>query len=106
MGMIPDKMSRQRGGPPWRNWYKLKRWQDLKMAVHVRDCFICQRTGVLCIGKHPAPDSPAANHKIPHRGDPRLFWDPDNIETVSKEVHDSLIQKEEQATLHQRGVWY
>jgi hypothetical protein len=36
-----------------------------------------------------------ANHKIPHRGDPVLFWDINNIETVTKAVHDSLIQSEE-----------
>lgn len=63
----------------------------------MRDNYTCQRTGVLCVGKHPAPDSPVANHRVPHRGDPVLFWDPDNIETVSKEVHDSLIQAEERA---------
>jgi 5-methylcytosine-specific restriction enzyme A len=81
----------------WRAWYRTKRWADLKQAVHVRDNYTCQRTGVLCVGKHPAPNSPVANHIRPHRGDPDLFWDPENIETVSKEVHDGLIQKEEQA---------
>jgi 5-methylcytosine-specific restriction enzyme A len=91
---------------PWRRWYKLKRWSDLKMQVHVRDRFICQRTGVACIGVHPSPDSPVANHKRPHRGDPELFWDPSNIETVSKAVHDSEIQAQEQGSLNQRGVWY
>lgn len=45
------------------------------------------------------------NHKRPHRGDERLFWDPNNLETVSKAVHDSEIQREEQDSLHQRGVW-
>jgi 5-methylcytosine-specific restriction endonuclease McrA len=97
---------RQRGAQPWRNWYKLKRWSDLKLQVHIRDRFVCQRTGVLCTGREPEPNSPVANHKVPHRGDPTLFWDPDNIETVSKAYHDSVIQRHEQATLHQRGVWY
>jgi 5-methylcytosine-specific restriction protein A len=82
---------------PWRGWYKLKRWAVLRLEVFVRDEYRCQRTGVLCAGKHPAPDSPVANHKIPHRGDPVLFWDPNNIETVTKAVHDSIIQSEERA---------
>ncbi len=80
-----------------RSWYKSKRWQDLRITTFVRDNYVCQRSGVLCIGKHPAPDSPVANHKRRHKGDPVLFWDPKNIETVSKEVHDSIIQAEERA---------
>lgn len=107
IGVVPgDKRTQDRArddASAWRSWYKLKRWQDLRLAVFVRDGFVCQRTGVLCIGKHPAPNSPVANHKVPHRGNPRLFWDIDNVETVSKAVHDSDIQSEEQAIPH--GVW-
>ena len=91
---------------PWKAWYNTKRWQDLREAVFLRDLYKCQRSGELCIGKHPAPNSPVANHKRPHRGDEKLFWDPDNIETVSKRVHDGIIQAEEQASLHTRGVWH
>ena len=79
----------------WRGWYKTRRWRELRKAVFLRDHYRCQRSGVLCGGRHPAPDSPVANHKIPHRGDPALFWDIDNIETVSKLVHDGIIQSEE-----------
>ena len=86
-----------------RSLYGTKRWADLKLATFVRDAYVCQRSGVLCIGKHPAPNSPVANHKIPHRGDLALFWDPANIETVTKEVHDSIIQAEEQAV--PTGKW-
>jgi len=78
-----------------RSWYKSERWQELRRQVFARDLYTCQRSGELCIGKHPAPNSPVANHKIPHHGDPELFWDIDNIETVTKAVHDSLIQSEE-----------
>lgn len=90
---------------PWKAWYKTKRWRDLKAQVHIRDNYTCQRTGQLCGGKYPAPDSPVANHKRPHRGNPILFWDPANIETVTKAVHDSAIQAEEQDSLQTRGVW-
>jgi 5-methylcytosine-specific restriction enzyme A len=82
---------------PWRAWYRTRRWADMRVAVFARDGFICQRTGQVVMGKHPAPDSPVANHKRPHRGNPALFWDMNNIETVAKSVHDSLIQAEEQA---------
>lgn len=82
---------------PWRAWYKTARWQKLVMKVRVRDAYTCQRTGAVLGGKHPAPDSPVVNHRIPHRGDPALFWDEDNLELVSKAVHDSEIQREERA---------
>jgi 5-methylcytosine-specific restriction endonuclease McrA len=76
----------------WRSWYGLQRWKDLRQEVWVRDGFVCQKTGVLCLGKYPAPDSPVADHKVRHGGNPDLFWDVDNIETVSKAYHDSQKQ--------------
>lgn len=57
--------------------------------------YICQRSGIVCIGPAGAPDSPVVNHKVPHKGDRELFFDLDNLETVCKEIHDSLIRKEE-----------
>lgn len=92
--------------PPYKAWYKLARWAALKLFVHQRDAYFCQQTGVLCDGNYPAPNSPVADHIKAHRGDPVLFWDPNNVQTVSKAYHDSVKQKEEQATLHQRGVWH
>lgn len=87
---------------PWRAWYKTAEWRRLRLLVFERDLFTCKRTGVFLSGKHPAPNSPVANHKTPHHGDWNLFWDIDNIETVSKAVHDSDIQKQEKASL---GRW-
>jgi 5-methylcytosine-specific restriction protein A len=96
---------RQRFNAPWRGWYSTKRWKDLRLKVLVRDNYTCQRSGALCAGTYPAPDSPTVNHKVPHRGDPALFWDEANLETITKEVHDTIVQKEEQASLHHRGHW-
>lgn len=90
---------------PWKAWYKTARWRRLREQVLIRDAYTCQRTGQVCGGKHPAPDSPVVNHKSPHRGDERLFWDIENLETVSKAVHDGQIQAEEQTSLHHRGDW-
>ena len=84
---------------PWRKWYKTARWQRIRERVFVRDGFTCQRSGALCGGRGNDPDAPVANHKRPHRGDPALFWDEANIETVTKAVHDSLIQSEERRGL-------
>lgn len=35
------------------------------------------------------------NHKIPHKGEPRLFWNRRNWEAVCPPCHNSLIQSEE-----------
>ena len=91
---------------PLSHLYKTQRWQDLRRERLIRDNYTCQRTGRICGGTYPAPDSPVVNHKTPHRGDEALFWDIENLETVTKAVHDSEIQKEEQASLHERGQWY
>lgn len=101
---IGAQPKRERNNAPWRAWYSTKAWQELRLRVFERDGYICQRTGLICAGKHPAPDSPTANHKVPHRGDPVLFWDEDNIETVTKQVHDTAIQAEE-AKAYALGQW-
>ena len=87
---------------PWRGWYKTARWEKLRQAAFLRDMWICQRSGELCLGRGQEPNAPVANHKIPHRGDAELFWSLDNIETVTKQVHDSLIKAEENTLNYQR----
>lgn len=82
---------------PWRAWYRTSRWQKLRRVVFERDDYMCQRTGILCTGSGNDPTAPVANHRIPHRGDEALFWCLDNLETVSKEAHDSIVQREERA---------
>ena len=93
--------SRQRDkSAPWRAWYKTARWQRLRKKILARDKYQCQVTGDLLIGTHPAPNSPVVDHKVPHRGDEKLFWDEDNLQAVSKKYHDSEKQKQEW-----RGDW-
>lgn len=79
----------------WRAWYKTAKWQRIKVRVHVRDNYICAGCPVphVCVGKHPAPNSPVADHIKPHRGDERLFWADDNVQTVCKAYHDSEKQR-------------
>ena len=43
---------------PWRRWYWSPQWRELRLRAFLRDGFKCQRTGVLCDGRHPAPNSP------------------------------------------------
>ena len=102
---MPKPDYRSKEAEAYRKLYKSARWQRLRKAILRRDNLTCQRTGVLCIGASarivngeyvPAePNSPVVNHKLPHKGDPKLFWDPANLECVSKAVHDSDVQYEE-----------
>lgn len=72
--------------------------------MFARDGYICQRTGALCTGTGQMTNASVANHKRPHRGNPDLFWDADNIQTVTKQVqHDTIIQAGEQAI--PQGHW-
>lgn len=83
----------------WRQWYKSARWQRLRIEVLTRDLYTCQQTGVILAGKANAPDSPVVDHIKPHRGDPELFWDPENLQSVTKAWHDSAKQSQERRGL-------
>ncbi|WP_107495572.1 HNH endonuclease signature motif containing protein [Thalassobius sp. I31.1] len=92
--------SRQRDAThPSRGWYKLARWERIRQKFLKRYKWECQKTGVLLIGKRHAPNSPILDHIIPHRGDPGLFWDEDNLQLVSKAYHDSTKQSMERRGL-------
>lgn len=81
------------------NWYSTARWRRLRLAALERDNWTCQQTGALLAGKYPAPTSPAVDHRVPHRWDPELFWDLDNLQSVTKAWHDSAKQRLERAGL-------
>jgi 5-methylcytosine-specific restriction protein A len=51
-------------------------------------------------GRWPPPWSTT---RIPHRGDRRLFRDPENHESVCKPCHDGPIQREERLGFSPRG---
>ncbi|WP_028746351.1 endonuclease [Rhizobium mesoamericanum] len=89
---------------PWRAWYNTSRWERLRRQAFERDMYICQRSGEICAGTGNDPNSPVANHVTPHHGDASLFWDLNNIETVTKRIHDSLIQSEERRAAAE-GQW-
>lgn len=76
-----------------RSWYHSKRWKDLREIVLIRDLYRCRQTGVILTGKHPAPNSPVVDHIVPHKGDESLFWDVNNLQSVSFEYHESTKKK-------------
>ncbi|WP_099866054.1 HNH endonuclease [Pararhizobium haloflavum] len=82
---------------PWRAWYKTARWQKLRWAVLVRDLFTCQMAG--CGRIEAATSQLVADHRTPHRGDERLFWDEGNLQCLCKPCHDKVKQAEERRGL-------
>lgn len=75
----------------WRGWYKTARWQRLRWSVLVRDLFTCAMCGRI---KGETAEL-VADHKVPHRGDPELFWDAANIQCLCKGCHDGEKQRRE-----------
>jgi 5-methylcytosine-specific restriction protein A len=79
----------------YRAWYKTQAWRRLRWKILTRDLFTCQRPGC---GRLEADTSLlVADHRKPHRGDPGLFWDEQNLWCLCKTCHDSVKQAEERA---------
>lgn len=101
IGYVPgdekERLRQRDATVAWRALYKTARWQRLRQRILLRDNYTCKQTGVLCIGKYPAANSPVVDHRLPHRGVESLFWDENNLQTVSKAYHDSEKQKQERA---------
>lgn len=101
---------RQRDTQEWRRWYKSSRWQK-ERASFLADpdnqfCLRCLEVGILNAGHLRKDGSPQDNprrmhlvvhHRIRHRGDPVLFWDRGNWETICPDHHDSDAQADEKA---------
>lgn len=84
-----------------RGWYKLARWKaepprvpGLRWRVLVRDLFTCQMCGKLEVDTSLL----VGDHKVPHRGDPDLFWSEANVWCLCKTCHDSVKQRQERAS--------
>ena len=75
----------------WRKWYNLARWKRLRWDTLVRDQFTCQMCGLI----EPNTSKLVGDHKLPHRGDPELFWGPDNVQCLCKTCHDTHKQRAE-----------
>lgn len=73
---------------PWRKWYDTARWKRLRWSILTRDLFMCQ----MCKRAEADTSQLVGDHKVPHRGDPTLFWDATNLQCLCKPCHDSRKQ--------------
>ena len=66
------------------------RWRkerELYLAAHP----LCER----CKEKGKYTKATIVDHIIPHRGDPELFWDPNNWQALCKPCHDKKTWNED-----------
>lgn len=72
----------------------------MRWGVLVEAQFTC----TMCCKTEDNTSKLVADHRTPHRGDPVLFWDRDNLACLCEVCHSTVKQKEEQAT--PSGVWW
>jgi 5-methylcytosine-specific restriction protein A len=78
----------------WRAWYKTKRWAALRWHILVESRFTCR----MCGRMQGDASNLTCDHIRPHRGDPTLFWDESNLQTLcSDPCHIKHKQAQEQA---------
>lgn len=72
------------------------RWRKARL-VHLAEYPLC----VMCQARGEIRAATVVDHIVPHRGDPVLFWDPSNWQSLCQPDHDRHKQALEAAT---RGV--
>lgn len=70
--------------------YNSKRWKQVRLNQLAKQPY-CQ------CEHHKGKSYPAnvVDHKIPHRGNIRLFWLPSNLQSMAKPCHDKFKQSQE-----------
>lgn len=75
-----------------KRWYRSARWARMRKAQLRRHPF-CQ-----CPHHRSLPareEASVVDHKEPHRGRARLFWNPSNLQSMAKRCHDRYKQSQE-----------
>jgi 5-methylcytosine-specific restriction protein A len=71
----------------WRKWYSTARWKRLREAIKLRDRYACQMCGKVSVA------GMVVDHRRPHRGDERMFFDETNLQLLCKApCHDKHKQ--------------
>lgn len=78
----------------WHYLYNTKEWKQLRLA-QLRACPLC----AYCLASGKTESANIADHKKPHKGDRKLFFDPTNLQSLCKTCHDAA-----KATLERSGV--
>lgn len=80
-----------RGGytrpPEEKRLYDSSRWRKVAKN-HLANSPLC----IPCLRAHRDTPATIVHHKKEHKGDPALFWDPDNFESVCASCHSGHIR--------------
>lgn len=68
------------------------RWQQAR-AAYIAAHSLC----VMCLSEGRTTATTVVDHIVPHRGDPILFWDQDNWQSLCTTCHNSTKQRQERA---------
>lgn len=87
-------MSRTReqtaGNRPYQHLYGRKAWPRLRRA-HLGKEPLCR----MCKGEGIDKAAEVVDHVQPHKGDPTLFWNADNLQALCAAHHNSAKQRDE-----------
>jgi 5-methylcytosine-specific restriction endonuclease McrA len=87
----------RRQAKPWRNWYASRRWKR-RAADQLEREPLCR----MHKAKGKAVAATVADHVVPHRGDPDLFWDGE-LQSLCGHCHSSAKQRQERAEGRRRA---
>jgi 5-methylcytosine-specific restriction enzyme A len=75
---------------PWRHWYNKQRWLTLRSRQLWDEplCEMCREAGRI-------EAATVVDHKQPHKGEPELFWDRHNLQSLCRAHHDVSKQRDE-----------
>ena len=78
--------------PEWVKWYKRVAWLNLRRSQLSRFplCAFCEKEGVV-------KEAGVVDHIKPHKGNPVLFFDRYNLQSLCKRHHDSHKQRMEKS---------
>src|SRR6266516_2838836 len=71
-------------------WYASRRWKRLR-KLHLQQSPLCVR----CQRKGMTRAATEVHHPKAHKGDPLLFWDPNNLESLCHSCHSREAQSED-----------
>ena len=74
----------------WLPWYGTKRWQDTRAAQLAREP-LCR----MCLAEMRVTAATVADHVVEHKGDPALFWNTGNLQSLCSSHHSRDKQREE-----------
>lgn len=86
---MPRRNQRSAEAEKWRGWYALARWRRRRIAQLAAEplCRFCRQRGRVTAAT-------VADHVIPHKGDPDLFWHGE-LQSLCADHHDRDKQQQE-----------